>query len=891
MERRSARILRMLNLPYYETTKGLSRDLRAQATADFEGLSPIQKFSCFYLIFIISVNTFDSKNTEYEKSTNNTELKNCSVTSSTDMPVESSILNEKENVSPDPSIINSSSEHERKSGGSSEINIISQIVIRESDLLSLPGPSYTFNTDTESKNELIFGEASLSNAYAESTTKNHEDGFESISLLPESFASILHTNSLEQKSPGYDSMSEDKTSGSEYVPSDNECPSSTSEEETAILSQPTDIMNKRNKTNMVDITSGKPTAVKKYKEKVVERGRNEKRKKRKSSMKHEAEKVSDSRVSRNFEEVTCSTMTSQHNIEIIAATKDEGKRIRDKGHACYFCQRIVQNLARHFELLHGKEKDVARILAMPKNSKGRRDGFANLIRVGDFYHNTDILATKKGQLILVRRPTNDEAKFVTPNDYGPCPHCLGFMLKKHLWHHVQNSCTAKNTNNTGENRHIIAESDALLNDAFGAEFSRDFVYNIISKLRDDDVGICCKEDTLIQRFGAMLFEKYGTTQCELIRQSMRQLARITLKLREIGKTKKTLSDFLVPDMFDLIIQATKSLCATHQNSVRRPEFDTPSLALKIGYALRKCAAIKRGRFLRAGNLSGNETLTSFLTLMDLEWNTRISSNALATLYNRKINATQLLPLTSDLMKLSKYLNDEIIKMQESLSECPTIKKWSFLASLTLSKIIIFNKRRSGEASRMTLTDYSSRPNWSNQCTEELKKSLSDFEKKLADQLTLVEIIGKRGRKVPVLLTRDMKLSIDTLNETRDRVDIAKTNPFVFARTGNSGTNLRGHDCLRKTCFDAGLEHAEYITSTKLRKYIATVCQVFNLSENEYDWLARHLGHDIRVHREFYRLHENAVELAKVSRLLIAVDAGDVNKFAGKSLEEINLEGK
>nr|CAI5837859.1 unnamed protein product [Callosobruchus analis] len=66
-------------------------------------------------------------------------------------------------------------------------------------------------------------------------------------------------------------------------------------------------------------------------------------------------------------------------------------------------------------------------------------------------------------------------------------------------------------------------------------------------------------------------------------------------------------------------------------------------------------------------------------------------------------------------------------------------------------------------------------------------------------------------------------------------------------------------------------------------------QIFDLTETESDWLARHLGHDIRVHREFYRLHESTVELTKVSKLLIAVDAGKVSNFAGKPLKEINVD--
>ena len=63
-----------------------------------------------------------------------------------------------------------------------------------------------------------------------------------------------------------------------------------------------------------------------------------------------------------------------------------------------------------------------------------------------------------------------------------------------------------------------------------------------------------------------------------------------------------------------------------------------------------------------------------------------------------------------------------------------------------------------------------------------------------------------------------------------------------------------------------------------------------LTEVDVDWLARHLGHDIRVHREFYRLHESSTELAKVSKLLLAVDSGNINKIAGKSLTDMSIEG-
>ena len=141
---------------------------------------------------------------------------------------------------------------------------------------------------------------------------------------------------------------------------------------------------------------------------------------------------------------------------------------------------------------------------------------------------------------------------------------------------------------------------------------------------------------------------------------------------------------------------------------------------------------------------------------------------------------------------------------------------------------------------------------------------------------MVEIRGKKGWKVAVILTENMKESIDLLNHTRAQVGIPNTNPYVFARpTKQSFGHIRACDCLKrftKEC-QPPLSNPEYVTSTKLRKYIATISQVLVLKETEVDWLAQHLGHDIKVHCEFYRLHESTIEIAKVSKLLLAVDSG------------------
>ena len=159
-------------------------------------------------------------------------------------------------------------------------------------------------------------------------------------------------------------------------------------------------------------------------------------------------------------------------------------------------------------------------------------------------------------------------------------------------------------------------------------------------------------------------------------------------------------------------------------------------------------------------------------------------------------------------------------------------------------------------------------------------------------MDLIEITGKRNRNVPILLTPETKSAVELLITKRPSTT-PSANEFVFARaTKGSLGHLRGWDCVSANVKEVqgSLKEPKAITSTKLRKYVATVSQTAALTEVDVDWLARHLGHDIRVHHEFDRLHESSTELAKVSKLLLAVDSGNINKMAGKSLTDMSIEG-
>ncbi|XP_068679266.1 uncharacterized protein [Montipora foliosa] len=413
--------------------------------------------------------------------------------------------------------------------------------------------------------------------------------------------------------------------------------------------------------------------------------------------------------------------------------------------------------------------------------------------------------------------------------------------------------------------------------------------NVISSMRNDSISSIARRDQLITNFGAAIFEKVGIKNANYVSQRMRQLARLLQTLRLQNKRNDaTLEEFIDTSMFDTLVDAVKELCRFDEES--RLEIGIPSLALKLGHSLKKCAQVLKSSALRKKDEDKIKRAKRFLDLYEADWTSKISSRSLASLGSRKQNKIEYLPLAEDLSLLRKHLDLKIVALSKVLTETKKVESWNKLAKATLAKIIIFNKRRSGETATLEIEQFQRRPDWS-KCSSSLKESLTPLERRLCERLDLIEISGKRSRKVPILLTPETKTAVGLLIEKRPD-SIPKENKFVFARASKGSLgHLRGWDCVSDSVkeIQATLKKPKEITSTKLRKYIATVSQAAALTEVDVDWLARHLGHDVRVHREFYRLHESTTELAKVSKLLMAVDSGNIRGVVGKSLAEMTVE--
>lgn len=79
-----------------------------------------------------------------------------------------------------------------------------------------------------------------------------------------------------------------------------------------------------------------------------------------------------------------------------------------------------------------------------------------------------------------------------------------------------------------------------------------------------------------------------------------------------------------------------------------------------------------------------------------------------------------------------------------------------------------------------------------------------------------------------------------------------------------------------------------LTSTKLRKHLATISQILKMDSGELEQLATFMGHTSKTHSEWYRLPSDVYQTAKVSKLLMLAQNNSIDQYKGRSLNELEV---
>jgi len=217
---------------------------------------------------------------------------------------------------------------------------------------------------------------------------------------------------------------------------------------------------------------------------------------------------------------------------------------------------------------------------------------------------------------------------------------------------------------------------------------------ILSRMRADLMKTRIESDQLIMKLGLVLFKKLGKARISDIVQRMRQLAKFTSLMSE--NRQMSLSDCLDGKNFDRGIAVIEQMCGVKQDERGRKLYDKPSVGLRIGHSLLKCAQLKRGFSIRNNDSVMLEEAETYIKLHGSEYTDSVSHVALTTMKLLKDESRQTLPSTADLVKLRNYLENGIKQGVQKLSDQEAnYSTWRNLSQLALSRFNYFQQTPRG----------------------------------------------------------------------------------------------------------------------------------------------------------------------------------------------------
>ena len=255
-----------------------------------------------------------------------------------------------------------------------------------------------------------------------------------------------------------------------------------------------------------------------------------------------------------------------------------------KKNVCIYCKQKKSLIWRHLKTLHRDEKEVNDILECDDEDQSKlKTGI--MINKGNFEYNKFVLKSGQGEMILGRK--SDQ---VSASDYMPCPYCYLFVIKTNMKQHLKNSCLARNAEECQDMPTVMAASRTLLTD--GQEENTGYHRDILARMHDDEVTKTLRNDELIYKFGANLYEKLGKSGFSQISQRLRMIAEV------VQAAGKSMDELIDGNGFETAVSATKSVCGYDQNKLNAhtglPTYKTPSKAMRIGGELKQLAALKKG---------------------------------------------------------------------------------------------------------------------------------------------------------------------------------------------------------------------------------------------------------------------------------------------------------
>ncbi|XP_074039978.1 uncharacterized protein isoform X2 [Leptinotarsa decemlineata] len=565
-------------------------------------------------------------------------------------------------------------------------------------------------------------------------------------------------------------------------------------------------------------------------------------------------------------------------------------RIWDKNDRCIYCDRDCTNFSRHLFKNHAKEDSVCKIMQLPKGNTKRRQMINILRKEG----NLTLLDENKIRPVqrATRKYEGSQENTKEAIEFMPCPYCKGIYRLRTLRKHSKIcSCNPRN----GEKCNVASLGQNLL--VFKAS-RKSFLdklrlkNEVFPKMHANRASFNGKNDPVICQYAEDYLRKHKRPHIRnAVSNKIRELGRLLIPLRDIYGFN-TLLEAMNTKHYDKVVHAAQIISGY---DVTSKTFQSPSLAMHLRTILllaclaAKTLLLKQDPVLPVTNYTeALKNVKNFRLLIDERWKFDMSSLALKDLNEKHGKKTHSLPITSDVIKFREYVvniaEQSVDVLKENIND---LKSFKTLTEAILVLTVLLNRKRVGDVQYIKLDSYKESTTSRNQ--EECINVLSESEKLLSVHFKRIVSIGKGSKSIPIVFPKNIQTYIEILLSSREKNQLVPNeNPFLFALIGSKDKWMDGSLVLRKYAALCGAENPKTLTSSRLRKQIATVLQVINLNETEKEQVASFMGHTKKTHEEFYRLAQDVFQTAKIAKLLLMMDKGEGADFKEKTLEEIDI---
>lgn len=542
---------------------------------------------------------------------------------------------------------------------------------------------------------------------------------------------------------------------------------------------------------------------------------------------------------------------------------------------CYVCGESKAKISRHLFTHKNEEADIAKAFALRRKSKERKRLLIELRNRGNFKHNQKVLKSNQGPLKLIRKLSisNTDKK-----ELAVCLYCKGMHVRRHMWRHLQKCPAKKYTQSPVVVKTKISTMVAVAESPDSQGLSSD-LRNVLKKLKDDEVASVVRNDSHILQLAQYihLYNEGKTKNVSHIQQKLREMGRLLLQLRT--KSIFSFEEAIKPQNFSKLAEAVKEVAGF---SEEMKSCNRPSVYRKLGISLKNLANINLARALKENaDKQTIEEAETFVKLCAEEWIYVHSSQP-------NVDGLSTIPFIQDIQLLYQCMDKTASSAVESLTMYESPPVYIALLRVTVAQVSVYNKSAL-DVSTVTLKSFKE---WEE--TELLDNTVncqSQFEQILSKRFMKVNVMISGDKKLAVTLTPEVLSAIKLLVSKRESCDVHESNPFLFGRPAAKCIGyLKGRQCVQTFVDRCKAKNPEHLRSLFFHKHILRVFQILSLTNNELDQLSKLLGRDIRTDRDYYQSPEAAVDIAKISELLSAMENGSLERFKGKSLEEIEFAG-